>query len=441
MAVVGHVLHQGVADALDDAALGLNPGQGRVDGNAAVHYRHVVENGHKAGEFIQFNFHHAHHVGRGRDRRRMGGSGLGGDGVVHLSLVGNVGKGHGLVGVDFPHLSALKHHGVLFAAQHVRRDGANSAPQFGAGLFHGFAGDVGGGGGVGAGIVGGSVGVRAEDRHVIEAAIHHFRHHLGQNGIAAGAHVGSADEQVVGAVLAELDSGGANVHVGNTAALHGHGHAGGPNLAVPHIPDGVLFLPAEHLPAVLHAAIQGAGVGSLAVVSGHDHAFFDHVFVTNDGGVNAQGFRQFVDHGLHGEDALGGAVAPIGACRLQIGVDHVVAKAVGLQGAGVQGDGLVAGQAYGGGAVLAVSAGVGQGVQVENPDFAVLVGTQTNTDFHFVPGRTGNLGFFARINQLGGAARLHGDKGGVDITHCCLLCAKPTANSGLFHPNAALRDS
>ena len=48
--VVGHVFHQGVADALDDAALGLNPGQRRVDGNAAVHYRHVVENGHKAGD-------------------------------------------------------------------------------------------------------------------------------------------------------------------------------------------------------------------------------------------------------------------------------------------------------------------------------------------------------------------------------------------------------
>ena len=41
MAVVGHIFHQGVTDALDDTALGLDPGQSRVNGNAAVNYRRV----------------------------------------------------------------------------------------------------------------------------------------------------------------------------------------------------------------------------------------------------------------------------------------------------------------------------------------------------------------------------------------------------------------
>ena len=63
--VVLDILHQGVADALDDAALGLNPGQGRVDGDAAVHHRHIVQDGDKAGFLVQLDLHHAYHVGRG----------------------------------------------------------------------------------------------------------------------------------------------------------------------------------------------------------------------------------------------------------------------------------------------------------------------------------------------------------------------------------------
>src|SRR5699024_4706228 len=121
--------------------------------------------------------------------------------------------------------------------------------------LHGLSGNVGGGGGVGAGIVGRGVGVRAEDGHILHAAVHALGGHLGQDGVAAGAHVGRSDDQVVGAVLGELDGGGAHVHVGDTRSLHGHGYAGGPHFAVSHIPDRVFFLPVEHLAAVLHTAV------------------------------------------------------------------------------------------------------------------------------------------------------------------------------------------
>ena len=47
---------------------------------------------------------------------------------------------------------------------------------------------------------------------------------------------------------------------------------------------------------------------------------------------------------------------------------------------------LWAGQAHGGGAVLAVSSGVGEGIHVDGPDGAVLVGAQADMQLHVVAG-------------------------------------------------------
>src|SRR5699024_623484 len=166
-----------------------------------------------------------------------------------------------------------------------------------------------------------------------------------------------------------------------------------------------------------------------------------HVEVPQAGGVHVQPLGQLVDDGLQRIDALGRTVAPVGPGGLVVGVDYVVAKAVGLQVAGVEGDGLVARQAHRGGAVFAVGAGVGQGVQVDGPDAAVAAGAQPDADLHLMAGAARGLGLFPGVDQFGGAAGLQGDKGGVDLADGGLLGPEAAADAGLFHPDAALGDA
>ena len=53
-----------MADALHDAALGLNAGKRRVDRDAAVDNRHIVDDLDLSGQLIQLDFHHADHIRR-----------------------------------------------------------------------------------------------------------------------------------------------------------------------------------------------------------------------------------------------------------------------------------------------------------------------------------------------------------------------------------------
>ena len=66
-----------------------------------------------------------------------------------------------------------------------------------------------------------------------------------------------------------------------------------------------------------------------------------------------------------------------------VGVDDITDKAEGL-GLAVQRDGLVAGKAHRRGAMLTVSAGVGQGVQVDTFHDAVFGGTQADVHLHLM---------------------------------------------------------
>ena len=91
--------------------------------------------------------------------------------------------------------------------------------------------------------------------------------------------------------------------------------------------------------------------------------------------------------------------------------------------------------------MLAVSAGIGQGVQIQRADFAILAGTQPDGDFHFMPGRTGNLGFLPGVDELAGAAGFPGDKGGIHLAHRRLLGTEAAADAGLLHPHHALGDA
>ena len=197
--------------------------------------------------------------------------------------------------------------------------------------------------------------------------------HLGQDGVATRAHVGRGDEQHVSPVVVELDGDRAHVDAGDARTLHGHGNAGGAHLAVAHVAHGELLFPAEHVAAVLHAAVQGAGVGHLAEIGRHGHALAHHVLLAQLNRVATQLRRQLVDGGFHGELALRGTEAAVRARRLHVRVHHVGVELERLKRAGIERDGLVTGQADRGPAVLAVGARIRQRGHPKRADAAVAV--------------------------------------------------------------------
>ena len=98
----------------------------------------------------------------------------------------------------------------------------------------------------------------------------------------------------------------------------------------------------------------------------------------------------------------------------------------------------MAGQAHGGGAVLAVSSGVGQGIHVDGPDGTVLGGAQADMQLHVVAGGAGNEALLPGIDHLGCPAGLPGDKGGVNFRYHRLLGAETAADAGLLHVDLGL---
>ena len=189
------------------------------------------------------------------------------------------------------HASAFEAQLGRIAAERLGGDGAQALLELRARLLHGHAGDIGGGRRIRTGIVRGRIGVGAEHAHGIHGAFHMLGDHLGQDGVAARAHVGRGDEQHISPVVVELDGDRAHVDAGDARTLHGHGNAGCAHLAVAHVANGELLLPAEHVAAVLHATVQGAGVGDLVEVGGHGHAFAHHVLLTQLHRVAAQRSR------------------------------------------------------------------------------------------------------------------------------------------------------
>ena len=120
-----------------------------------------------------------------------------------------------------------------------------------------------------------------------------------------------------------------------------------------------LFIPADHLPHALDAAVQRAGVGGLAVIGRHDHALTHHVLHAQVNGVAAERIGQLIDDRLDRKDSLGRAIATISAGRHDVGINDVIAEAEGFLIARIEWDGLMAGQADCRWAVLAERAGVG----------------------------------------------------------------------------------
>ena len=148
---------------------------------------------------------------------------------------------------------------------------------------------------------------------------------------------------------------------------------------------------------------------------------------------------QLVDSGFHREQALGRAVAAVCARRHMVGIDHIIGKAESLSAA-IERDGFMSRKAHRRGAVLAISAGVGEGVEVEAPDAAILVCAEAKMNLHLMAGRGGGLALLPGEDELRGLFGLPGHEGRVDLADSRLLRAEAAADAGLRHAHHGFRD-
>ena len=148
---------------------------------------------------------------------------------------------------------------------------------------------------------------------------------------------------------------------------------------------------------------------------------------------------ELVDGALHGKLALGGTVAAIRAAAVGVGVDGVPAKAARLHMV-VDGQALVARKANRRGGVLAVRAGVGQRVQIDGRDGAVVHGAQLNGHLHLVARVARSDGLLAGVAAIARTAGLLGHERNEDLAAARLLGAKAAADARLNYLHLRLRD-
>ena len=145
---------------------------------------------------------------------------------------------------------------------------------------------------------------------------------------------------------------------------------------------------------------------------------------------------ELVDGALHGKLALGGTVAAIRAAAVGVGVDGVPAKAARLYVV-VDGQALVARQADRRGSVLAIRTGVGQRMQIDGRDGAVVHGAQLNGHLHLVARIARGDGLLAGVAAVARTASLLGHE---DLAAARLLGAKAAADARLNDLHLRLRN-
>ena len=190
------------------------------------------------------------------------------------------------------------------------------------------------------------------------------------------------------------------------------------------------MLPVDHLAHLEHAPVQcAAGIHS-AVIGGHHIALLHGVLQAQCNGIHVQLVRQLVDGRFHCKQTLRSAIAAVCTGRHVVGVHHITDKAESLSLA-VQRDGLVTGQTHSSGAMLAVSAGVGQSVQVDALHDAVFGSAQTDVHLHLVARRRSRLAFHTAEDELRGLFGHPSHKGRVYLADGGLFGTKAAANAGL----------
>ena len=424
-----------VTDTLGNAALGLDARERLVDHGAAVHSRCVVHHGHLAGGLVDLDLGNAGH--KRRRRNGQAGRGMRGERVaardvldaqvgkvaqrevaVLLARGALVGQAHVLAiedhvgGVHIPHLSCL---------------GANLLTQLGRGVLGGKARHVRTRARVRAGVERRHIGVHAA--HHNERALHAqlLGGNLRQDRVDAHAVIGGAGADGNEAVLFQAHVDAGDIHVGDARALHGERAAQGAH-AVAQVHGQRLVAPADHVHRTQQAAVERAGVELLVVVLRHDLALAHNVLKAQVGGVHVQHVGELVDGALHGKLALGGTVAAIRAAAVGVGVDGVPAKAARLHMV-VDGQALVARKADRRGGMLTIGAGVGQRVQVDGRDGAVVHGAQLNGHLHLVARVARGDGLLAGVAAVARTAGLLRHERHEDLAAARLLGAKAATDT------------
>ena len=286
-----------------------------------------------------------------------------------------------------------------------------------------------------------------ERRHVGVHAAHHDQRalhaqllggNLRQDRVDTHAVIGGAGADGNEAVLFQAHVDAGDVHVGDARALHGERTAQSTH-AVAQVHGQRLVAPTDHVHRAQQAAVERAGVELLVVVLRHNLALVNHVLKTQVGGIHVQHVGELVDGTLHGKLALGGTVAAIRTAAVGIGVDGVPAKAARLHMV-VDGQALVARQANRRGSVLAVRAGVGQRMQVDSRDGAVVHGAQLNGHLHLMARVARGDGLLAGVAAVARTAGLLGDERNEDLAAARLLGAKAATDARLNDLHLRLRD-
>ena len=91
----------------------------------------------------------------------------------------------------------------------------------------------------------------------------------------------------------------------------------------------------------------------------------------------------------------------------------------------------MAGESNGSGTMVPIGAGIGQGVQIDGPDFPLPGGAYPHRYLHLVAGGTVGHAFLPCIGQVGRTAGHLGDKGGKHLADGALFCAESTADAWL----------
>ena len=336
------------------------------------------------------------------------------------------------------HVLAIEDHIGGVHVPHLGGLGADLLTQLGRGVLGGKARHVRARARVRAGIERRHVGVHAahHDQRTLHAQL--LGGNLRQDRVDAHAVIGGAGANGNEAVLfkAHVDAG--DIHVGDARALHGKRAAQGAH-AVAQVHGQRLVAPADHVHRTQQAAVERAGVELLVVVLRHDLALAHNVLKAQVGGVHVQHVGELVDGALHGKLALGGTVAAIRAAAVGVGVDGVPAKAARLHMV-VDGQALVARKADRRGSVLAVRAGVGQRVQVDGRDGAVVHGAQLNGHLHLMARVARGDGLLTGVAAVTRTAGLLGHKRNKDLAAARLLGAKAAADARLNDLHLRLRN-
>ena len=435
-----------VTDTLGNAALSLDARERLVDHGAAVDGRRIVHHSHLAGGLVDLDLGNAGH--KRRRRNGQAGRGMRGERVAARDVLdAQVGKvaqreiavllARGTL-VGQAHVLAIKDHVGGVHVPHLGSLGANLLTQLGCGVLGGKARHVRGRARVRAGIKRRHVGVHAahHDQRALNAQL--LGGNLRQDRVDAHAVIGGAGADGNESILFQAHVDAGDIHVGDARALHGERAAQGAH-AVAQVHGQRLVAPTDHVHRAQQAAVERAGVELLVVILRHDLALAHDVLKAQVGGVHVQHVGELVDGTLHGKLALGGTVAAIRAAAVGVGVDGVPPKAARLHMV-VDRQALMARQTNRRGGMLAVRAGVGQRMQVDGRDGAVVHGAQLNGHLHLVARVARGDGLLAGVAAVARTTGLLGDERHEDLAAARLLRAKAATDARLNDLHLRLRN-